>query len=263
MTEHQLLGEGVNAMTLAATQAQARGQRALFLNAVSWLAAQTPTYALAHDGVIFLPGYIDPTQLITVQTGAPVTPLLARYDDIFPIVPYYVGLIGTGPDWAALQGAPTQVYSVDYSRGGAVQPVGQLGVAWSGVDGAAGFAATAESAPTVFLRQADVARQGDALRLSLVWQIASPPPLSLTPFAHILDADGVLIAQADGHPVGRTYPLGLWIAGQIVVDQRQAVAAGAAQVLVGLFDNASGQRWTALSPATRQPFSADAVPIWP
>lgn len=263
MTEHQVLGDAVNAMTLAATQAQARGQRALFLNAVSWLAARTPTYALAHDGVIFLPGYIDPTQLISVQTGAPVTPMLARYDDIFPSVPYYVGLIGDGPDWAALQRAPTQVYTVAYDRGGQVQPVGQIGVTWPGEGAVAGFADSAESTPTVFLRQTQVERQGDDLRLTLVWQIAAPPPLSLTPFVHILDAAGALIAQADGHPVGRTYPLGLWSPSQIVIDQRQATAAGAARLLVGLYDNATGARWAALAPATGQPFSADAVPLWP
>lgn len=263
MTEHQLLGDAVNAMTQAATQAQARGQQALFLNAVSWLAARTPTYALAHDGVIFLPGYIAPSQLISVQTDAPVTPWLARYDDIFPALPYYVGLIGDGPDWAAIGRAPTQVYGVDYSRGGQVQPLGQLGVAWRGGGEVAAFGISAESPPTLFLLQAQVERQADDLHLTLVWQATAPPPLSLTPFVHILNASGALIAQADGHPIGRTYPFGLWSSGQVVVDQRQASAAAAAQVLVGVYDSATGQRWAAFAPASDRRFPTDALPLLP
>ncbi len=263
MTQHQLLGEGVNGMTAAATAAQAQGQRALFLNAVSWMAARTPTYALAHDGVIFLPGYIAPSQLLTAQTDKSATPLLARYDDIFPDLPYYVGLIGDGPDWDELAAAPTQIFVVDYAQGGRVRPVGQVGVLGDWQGQAAQFADSAESPPTLFLLQAQLEPHDDELQLTLVWQVTTPPPLSLTPFVQALDANGALIAQVDGHPIGRTYPLGLWPAGQVAVDQRALPAAGVSRVLVGLYDGLTGARWVARAGAAGRQLPDNALSLFP
>jgi hypothetical protein len=54
--------------------------------------------------------------------------------------------------------------------------------------------------------------------ISLVWATNQPIPNELTAFAHLLAADGTLIAQADRAPLNGFYPTSAWDIGESVAD---------------------------------------------
>jgi hypothetical protein len=84
------------------------------------------------------------------------------------------------------------------------------------------------------------------LRLTLYWQAVARPTADYTVFAHVRDATGETIAQQDSPPVGGNYPTSLWDAGEIVKDELviplEQVKAGRYEVVVGLYDFATGAR---------------------
>ncbi|MGQ9554460.1 MAG: hypothetical protein ACUVWR_10135 [Anaerolineae bacterium] len=85
--------------------------------------------------------------------------------------------------------------------------------------------------------------------LTLFWQCLRPPGRDWTAFVHLTDANGVIIAQADGDPVNGHFPTGDWRLGDIVRDEHifaQGVSGGSAFV-VGWYDRTSGQRSTIVS----------------
>jgi hypothetical protein len=88
-------------------------------------------------------------------------------------------------------------------------------------------------------------------RLTLYWQTSTSLDRDYTVFVHSLDADGVLIGQADGPPVANHYPTSLWQPGEIVQDSRLIPAGD--RYLVGLYDPLSGERLPALG--------ADGIPV--
>ena len=71
--------------------------------------------------------------------------------------------------------------------------------------------------PLIALPGYRLARDGDMLRLTLVWQAAAAPG-DFTRFVHLLDAGGAIIAQIDGAPAGDSYPTGQWQPGEVVAD---------------------------------------------
>jgi hypothetical protein len=85
------------------------------------------------------------------------------------------------------------------------------------------------------------------LDLTLYWQATGQVPSDYTAFVHLLDADGVKIAQEDGLPLNGWYPSSAWDTGQIIADRRQialpaGVDPGSVRVAVGLYTPADGVR---------------------
>ncbi len=77
-------------------------------------------------------------------------------------------------------------------------------------------------------------------RLTLAWHVETAPPRDYTTFVHVLDANGAVVAQADGMP---TRPTSTWEAGDGVVDQRPISLPPAARtVRVGLYELDTGKR---------------------
>jgi hypothetical protein len=97
------------------------------------------------------------------------------------------------------------------------------------------------------------------LDLKLYWQATAPVTPDYTAFVHVLDADGVRIAQADGPPLGGWYPSSAWEPGQIIADRRRivlpaGVASAGVQIAVGLYTPADGARAPVTdAQGTRQP----------
>lgn len=60
-----------------------------------------------------------------------------------------------------------------------------------------------DSGPLIALPGYRLARDGDTLRLTLVWQAAGTPG-DFTRFVHLLDAAGNIVTQLDGAPAGQT-----------------------------------------------------------
>jgi hypothetical protein len=92
--------------------------------------------------------------------------------------------------------------------------------------------------------------EGNEIRLT--WRAMTRPGGDYTVFVQGLDADGRVVAQHDGPPVGGSFPTHLWQAGDVVEDVH--VLGGnpaAARVLaVGLYTPATLQRLAATVPGT-------------
>lgn len=77
--------------------------------------------------------------------------------------------------------------------------------------------------------------------LTLYWRCITPVRADYTVFNHLLDAQGVWIAQQDGSPASGYYPTSWWQPGEVVVDRHVIdippdVQPGDYQIAVGLYD---------------------------
>ncbi len=59
----------------------------------------------------------------------------------------------------------------------------------------------------------------NALHISLVWQSATSTEINYKVFVHIVDKNGIIIAQQDAMPQSNTYPTSLWLDGEYVMDE--------------------------------------------
>jgi hypothetical protein len=95
----------------------------------------------------------------------------------------------------------------------------------------------------VTLLDAAAAMTSNSLRVNFLWQVNEPPPDDVTVFVHVLDANGQLIAQADGDPLAGSYPFYQWPAGLVVRDDRLIEVPGSnLTVRVGLYHRSTGER---------------------
>ncbi len=77
------------------------------------------------------------------------------------------------------------------------------------------------------------------------WSIDAVPHKNYTIFAHVLTGDDQLLTQADGLPLNGAFPMTLWQAGDLLVDQRTFTIAdlnSVDRVQIGFYDSLSGQR---------------------
>ena len=118
-------------------------------------------------------------------------------------------------------------------------------------------------ADRIYLETATAYREGDNVRLELVWRYGRKGE-GANVFVHALDADGVLVEQADGPAVGQMLPFWLWQPGDRARDIRWLPASGLAEikrVKVGLY-NSRGERLPAFDIAgTRYPDDGVSIPV--
>ena len=233
----------------------APGARHLLVNPVMWLALDRQIYPIVHDGVVVLPEYHSPADLIALNSGAPVQldgvnfPLVATE----PLHHYYDVWEGDVLFWEAMAERVRQydrVWLMLYGDGPLqVVEAGQV------------LKAAPRTAPLAMfgggslrLLSAQAVRSGKTLNLELVWRAQQPATAEI--FVHGLDCAGKMLGQADGAALARMFPLWLWQAGEAVRDVRQIQLAdapdnGCTQIAVGLFDPASGARLPAVDAAGR------------
>lgn len=60
---------------------------------------------------------------------------------------------------------------------------------------------------------------GEAIHLALGWKALSKPDFAYSVFVHLVDAQGNIVAQADGSPVGGLSPMNTWQEGQVIQDR--------------------------------------------
>ena len=232
----------------------APGARHLLVNPVMWLALDRQIYPIVHDGVVVLPEYHSPADLIALNSGAPV-----HLDGVnFPLVAteplhHYYDVWGDVLHWEAMAERVRQydrVWLMLYGDGPLqVVEAGQVLKAAPRTAPLAMFGGGA-----VRLLSAQAVRSGSLLNLELVWQAQQPATAEI--FVHGLDCAGKMLGQADGAALARMFPLWLWQAGEAVRDVRQIQLAdapdnGCTQIAVGLFDPASGARLPAVDAAGR------------
>ena len=101
--------------------------------------------------------------------------------------------------------------------------------------------ATLEPGVMLAEARATLNQSENRVEVELVWCSQVQPSRNYTVFAHLYDAAGKLVAQADGWPSGGNYPTSLWAAGEDVRDQRvlplqTPLAPGVYTVKVGMYD---------------------------
>jgi hypothetical protein len=88
---------------------------------------------------------------------------------------------------------------------------------------------------------------GETAEIALYWQPLKRLDADYTTFVHLVDADGVKIAQSDHRPGGVHYPTSLWKPGEMLVDKHTLTLPAALgrppyAIVVGLYDSAAGLR---------------------
>ena len=99
-------------------------------------------------------------------------------------------------------------------------------------------------------RQIRAIRAGEPLTLTLVWRAEANAARDLAVFAHLIGAEGQIIAQHDGPPANGAHPTRGWRPGEVIVDphvltwrrEERREYRGAATLRVGLYDPATGER---------------------
>lgn len=135
-----------------------------------------------------------------------------------------------------VNGAPAE--SVLLAVGGLAEPVGddRLDVAQ--------VASRFEGG--IVLSDYELLQQPGQLTVLTVWTTEAEVGIEYTLFLHVYNEAGVLVAQADGPPVGGVWPTSLWRVGEQIVESRavdlSGVATGTYVVRAGWYDPATGVR---------------------
>lgn len=263
MELHVALGEGLNQVLEATRVSNERDQRAVIVNFPSWFASRRHVFPLGHEGVLFWPDYVPAGILSAVHTGNFGDIAFVRADAIRPdLEEVYYGLTGPAADWGRLVENPAEVWLTTYQNTDVeLVPVGQLGLAAEEVDTNL-LTLFRQDGATATLLTAAAAETEDGVRVDLFWRV--PRPLEdATVFVHLLDEQGQLVAQADGEPLGGSYPLSQWQGINIVRDTRWIETEPGVvpfAVRVGLYNRATGERLGARTPDGAQ-WLDDAVSV--
>jgi hypothetical protein len=92
----------------------------------------------------------------------------------------------------------------------------------------------------------DPAAPGSALVATFYWRVLGEMSEAYTVFVHLVDADGVLLGQGDGPPLGGDYPTPGWSPGEELADTHVVPTTGSvpagARLSVGLYRLEDGTR---------------------
>lgn len=214
----------------------------LLVNLPGRITPPTRMYPLGHEGVIPMPPPSDADLLVQVHTGKAGAAFERAAGAILPALPYGVELAGpplTTDDIRASRRVMVTTYHADgtmaLEEAGAVLPL------------AATSTPLARFGDRLLLLSAECRRVGEQVTLVTTWRLVGQGDGAPTVFAHLLEAGGRLITQADGDPIRGLYPLALWRQGEAVRDVRvfRDVPAGPLTVAFGVWDPSAGVRWAA------------------
>jgi hypothetical protein len=104
---------------------------------------------------------------------------------------------------------------------------------------------------------------GQPFAVRLLWEATHTPEIAYTVFIHLRAPDGTIIAQSDRQPADGARPTTGWIAGEYIQDVHRlafndAGYQGAASLVVGLYDPATGER---VSLSSGRAFAGLPMPI--
>ncbi len=96
-----------------------------------------------------------------------------------------------------------------------------------------------------------IAQANGRTRVALAWSADAPPGANYQLFAHLLDAQGAILAQHDRAPGGGYAPPSGWTPGEIVVERLAFLppdGTTVANLRIGLIDPQTGERLPAFAP---------------
>jgi hypothetical protein len=97
-------------------------------------------------------------------------------------------------------------------------------------------------------------KPGDSLEVTLYWQSLAKMNQDYSAFVHLLDENELIIAQRDMYPGQGLYPTSLWSVGDAIANRyvlilrETAFAPNQAQLEIGLYNFATGERLPAYDP---------------
>ncbi|MBM4464943.1 MAG: hypothetical protein FJ014_05155 [Chloroflexi bacterium] len=106
-------------------------------------------------------------------------------------------------------------------------------------------------------------KPGDFLEVTLYWQSLSQMNQDYSVFVHLLDENELIVTQRDMYPGQGLYPTSLWAVGEAIANRyvlvlpETAFTPNQAQLAVGLYDFATGERLPACGP-TGEPLGDNA-----
>lgn len=223
-------------------------EKLLVVNPVNWIAPVQATYALGHEGVEVMPGYLTPQLMAWAHTQA-----LYQVDGVtFPLIfpqlnDIYFSTWGGGLDWEAMA---ERVRSADrvaliryaddqirYEEVGRVLPAtGKAKVSFE---------------ERIWLTDAQAALTSDAIELHLNWRVNAVSGEDI--FANAADCAGNVLGLSGGAGMGGIYPIWLWQPGESIHEVRRIPLDapspdGCYRVGIGLFNPQTGER----TPATNE-----------
>jgi hypothetical protein len=236
-----------------------------YVNVPAWLTPARQTYALTKDGVTGLPLYCDVQQLVRVNRGPPLAAdNVMHVHTLYEPQDAYFGFHG---DW--LEGAEMRQFALDHQGvwltryRETAEPRARFYLEHAGTlsreEGlCAGTPLVRFEGGATLVSATPVEMGGGRAGVALTWHAAAPLQASI--FVHLVDAQGALVAQADGPALGGTLPPSLWQPGDCIYDVRSLDLPDDGRsftVLAGLYD-AQG-RFPAYVDGARPP--NDAAPV--
>ena len=255
LQQHTLLGRVWWQAVEIATAAQQAEQTPILINFPTSMTAPRPTYALGHEGTVFMVPYIFPLRIVQVNGAADSEPIFHNYEDTRPTMPYFYDVLGSNQDWPEVLASQTTavVYHTHYTPNHiTLTPVGAIAPAHAA---SAWQVSTAEHGLHLMDSQLTHIHE-QQWQLTLHWQPTTPLPWGVAIFVHLIDEQGQLVGQADGQAWGNTLPLAQWPVGSRLTDQRTILMdspphAPIVGVHVGLYDWHTGERVPLITPDGR------------
>ena len=230
---------------IAGGQQAGNEAKLLYINAPDQITPRWREFPVGFFRAVLMPVSVDLGQYVELQKGVrPQTPslsvpALAQLENY----PHNVDLRGEAVEQAQLSAAirdANQVFIAEYDPAGSVKIVeaGNLTMQQPGQSIAA-FDAR--------LQLAEAAFDADRQRLTLIWNCLAPLSADETIFVHVFDANGQLVAQADGAPLRDLFPLSECRSGEQICDIRSVTPLdGASTVKVGVYNRVTQQRLAAV-----------------
>ena len=236
----------------------------LFVNVPSWLAPRDSDFALGHEGYTILPSYynVGLDDFLYVNSGVKRTIAIGSLADIRREWRALIGYHGGANSYDELSHAirrADRVLVLGYGKGAPTCKRGLHLVDAGGLE--SGDARKGPKQPDglalfgqVLALQDVISRPaGGDLIVELWWRAIQTPDPPYTVFVHLYAGDEHLVTQADGLPLGGTFPFRLWHAGDVVRDLRYiALPKGldlrGHSIGVGIYRTDTGDRAAAVGP---------------
>jgi hypothetical protein len=233
----------------AAAAAAAREHPVLLVNLPRRITPRGRLYPVGFEGVTPLPMRVTADELAYVHTGIHDAAEAVAFGVVATDQPtgYTFELFGQTVGWeevAAAARRARRVYLARYdSLGIRLIEAGGVGESAAPGEPLARFGAHLE-----LVDGACTCDQAGRVNLTTSWWTRFKIDSDASIFAHLLDADGTLVAQADGRALLGMLPFWMWEPGETVHDVRHfdAVPSGAYSVRLGVWEPASGKRWSAV-----------------
>jgi hypothetical protein len=229
-----------------------------FVNLPAWLAVPEQTYALVHEGVIFVPPYSNISEFIEVNEAWREADAV-MYPPVLQDTELVYGFMGDGLDWERMRQFAIEhrtIWLTRYiDRRFVLQDVGTIVL----------DASPSSGEPLVRFEDGPIIESASVQEIeenhwavTIIW-LASGPVQGKT-FVHIRDADQNMVDQADGPALGGMIPPWIWQPGDRIQDVRHIIlpkGTGPYTVQIGLFHE--NTRFPAFMHGARCP--EDAAPI--